>query len=185
MASLLALNGLRISEALGADIENLEQNRGHRTLFIHRQGHKTATIPLAPLTARAIALYVGERETGPIFLTATASTASTVTPQPGSCDASPSGRESTSGSRPPRYGTASSPPTSTLVFRCGTFKKPLRIPTLGQRCATTVAEDHSTGTPPTSWRPSSQAPAAEQYGRRRPSPGRRPYRSRCRICSAR
>ena len=68
LASLLALNGLRISEALGADIENLDVNRGHRTLFIHRKGHKTATIPLSPRTARALDRYIGERETGPIFM---------------------------------------------------------------------------------------------------------------------
>jgi site-specific recombinase XerD len=68
LASLLALNGLRISEALGADIDNLDVNRGHRTLFIHRKGNKTATIPLAPRTARALDLYIGERDTGPIFL---------------------------------------------------------------------------------------------------------------------
>ena len=70
LASLLALNGLRISEALGADIENLELNRGHRTLFIHRKGNKTAAIPLAPRTARAIDLYIEERSSGPIFLNA-------------------------------------------------------------------------------------------------------------------
>ena len=68
LACLLALNGLRISEALGADIDNLDVNRGHRTLFIHRKGNKTATIPLSPRTARALDLYVGERETGPLFL---------------------------------------------------------------------------------------------------------------------
>ena len=68
LACLLALNGLRISEALGADIDNLDVNRGHRTLFIHRKGNKTATIPLSPRTARALDLYIGERETGPIFL---------------------------------------------------------------------------------------------------------------------
>lgn len=68
LASLLALNGLRISEALGADIDNLDVNRGHRTLFINRKGHKTATIPLAPRTARAIDLYIDEQTTGPIFL---------------------------------------------------------------------------------------------------------------------
>ena len=44
LACLLALNGLRISEALGADIENLDFNRGHRTLFIHRKGNKTAHV---------------------------------------------------------------------------------------------------------------------------------------------
>jgi integrase/recombinase XerD len=36
LASLLALNGLRISEALGADIEDLDFERGHRTLKIVR-----------------------------------------------------------------------------------------------------------------------------------------------------
>ena len=36
--SLLALNGLRISEALNADIEALDMDRGHRTLkIVHRE----------------------------------------------------------------------------------------------------------------------------------------------------
>jgi len=68
LISLLALNGLRISEALGADIENLGMERGHRTLLVHRKGHKIVTIPLAPRTARAVDLAIGERESGPIFL---------------------------------------------------------------------------------------------------------------------
>ena len=67
---LLALNGLRISEALDADIENLDYQRGHRTLFVPRKGHKTATIPLAPRTATSLDLYIGERTSGPIFLNA-------------------------------------------------------------------------------------------------------------------
>lgn len=67
---LLALNGLLISEALGADIDNLDYQRGHRTLFVHRKGHKTATIPLAPRTATSLDLYIGERTSGPIFLNA-------------------------------------------------------------------------------------------------------------------
>lgn len=41
LASLLALNGLRISEALGADIDDLGLERGHRTLVVHRKGGKT------------------------------------------------------------------------------------------------------------------------------------------------
>ena len=68
LASLLALNGLRISEALGADIADLDFERGHRTLKIARKGGKHVTIPLAPRTSRAIDLYIGERTTGPIFL---------------------------------------------------------------------------------------------------------------------
>ena len=66
--SLLALNGLRVSEAIGADIERLGLERGHRTLTIVRKGGKIVTIPLAPRTARAVDLAVGERSEGPIFL---------------------------------------------------------------------------------------------------------------------
>lgn len=68
LACLLALNGLRVSEALNSDIEDLGLERGHRTLTITRKGGKIVTIPLAPRTARAIDLYVGERSEGPIFV---------------------------------------------------------------------------------------------------------------------
>jgi site-specific recombinase XerD len=68
LVSLLALNGLRVSEATGADIEALGLERGHRTLVITRKGGKVVTIPLAPRTARAIDLAIGERCEGPIFL---------------------------------------------------------------------------------------------------------------------
>jgi integrase/recombinase XerD len=70
LISLLALNGLRVSEATGANIEALGVERGHRTLVITRKGGKVVTIPLAPRTARAIDLAIGERSEGPIFLSA-------------------------------------------------------------------------------------------------------------------
>jgi integrase/recombinase XerD len=69
LISLLALNGLRVSEATGADIEALDTERGHRTLAVIRKGGKKAVIPLAPRTARAIDLAIGERCEGPIFTT--------------------------------------------------------------------------------------------------------------------
>jgi integrase/recombinase XerD len=65
LISLLALNGLRVSEATDADIEHLGLERGHRTLTATR---KVATVPLAPRTARAIDLAIGERTEGPVFL---------------------------------------------------------------------------------------------------------------------
>lgn len=68
LISLLAINGLRISEALGADIDKLGLERGHRTLIVLRKGGKSVTIPLAPRTARAIDLAIGERLDSPIFL---------------------------------------------------------------------------------------------------------------------
>ena len=68
LISLLALNGLRISEAIGADIEALGLQRGHRTLTVTRKGGKVVTLPLAPRTARAVDLAISERMDGPIFL---------------------------------------------------------------------------------------------------------------------
>ena len=68
LISLLALNGLRVSEATSADIEHLGLERGHRTLTITRKGGKIVTIPLAPHTARAIDLAIGEHTEGPLFL---------------------------------------------------------------------------------------------------------------------
>ena len=68
LISLLALNGLRVSEAVGADIEALGLERGHRTLTVVRKGGKVVTVPLAPRTARAVDLAIGERLSGPIFI---------------------------------------------------------------------------------------------------------------------
>ena len=70
LTSLLALNGLRVSEAIGAEIEALGLERGHRTLTVLRKGGKVVTVPLAPRTARAVDLAIGERLAGPIFLSA-------------------------------------------------------------------------------------------------------------------
>ena len=70
LISLLALNGLQVPEATGADIEHLGLEGGHRTLVITRKGGKVVTIPLAPRSARAIDLAVGERTGGPLFTAA-------------------------------------------------------------------------------------------------------------------
>ncbi len=67
---LLGLNGLRISEALGADVRDLGTERRHRVLCVRRKGGRRATVPLAPRTAEAVDRYVGERTTGPLFVTA-------------------------------------------------------------------------------------------------------------------
>jgi integrase/recombinase XerD len=68
LVSLLALNGLRVSEALGADIDALGLERGHRTLTVSREGGKVVTMPLAPRVARVLDLAIGQRLEGPIFV---------------------------------------------------------------------------------------------------------------------
>jgi hypothetical protein len=64
LITLLAMNGLRISEALNADIEHLSVERGHRTLAIVRKGGKHVTVTIAPRTSRALDLYIADRTTG-------------------------------------------------------------------------------------------------------------------------
>jgi integrase/recombinase XerD len=47
LACLLALNGLRVSEALGCDIADLGLERGHHTLKVIRKGGKEIVAPLS------------------------------------------------------------------------------------------------------------------------------------------
>jgi integrase/recombinase XerD len=68
LAALLGLNGLRVSEACGANVEDLGIERGHRTLRIVGKCNQPAVIPLVPRTARTIDLAVGERAMGPILV---------------------------------------------------------------------------------------------------------------------
>ena len=70
LISLLGLNGLRIPEALGIDINDLNVERGHRTVTVVRKGGKIVTMPLAPRVARTIDLAIGDRTRGPVFLAA-------------------------------------------------------------------------------------------------------------------
>jgi len=69
LACLLALNGLRVSEALGTNVADLGLERGHHTLEVQRKGGNTVTVPLAPRTARTVYLAIGERNEGPIIVT--------------------------------------------------------------------------------------------------------------------
>jgi len=71
LLTLLAYNGLRIGEALGARVEDLGTERGHRVLKIKRKGEKRGLPPLAAVTATAIDDYLGGRTTGPLFATKT------------------------------------------------------------------------------------------------------------------
>ena len=160
LLSLLALNGLRVSEATGANIEALGLERGHRTLTILRKGGKTVIIPLAPgphvrSTSRSANAAKGHSSSAPTV------NASTDTPPPESLDASPAQPGSPNESGPTRCATRSSPPHSMPASHSETSKKPQATPTPEPPCATTERGYRSTGTPPTSWRPSSPAPPAE------------------------
>jgi integrase/recombinase XerD len=68
LVTLLTFCGLRISEALGADVRDYGHDHGHRVLKVTRKGGKPARVPLAPPVVRALDDYIAERTTGPIFV---------------------------------------------------------------------------------------------------------------------
>lgn len=154
LISLLALNGLRVSEAIGADIEHMGLERGHRALVITRQGGKVVTIPLAPRTARAIDLAIGERTESAAVHHRRRATARPARRRPG-CQ---------TGNAPRRDSQARQPAHPAARFhhrrprcrgsRCATCRKPPPMPARAPLCATTGHGPALTGALPTSSLPS-------------------------------
>jgi integrase/recombinase XerD len=70
LVAVLTFCGLRISEALGADLRDYGHDQGHRVLRVVRKGGKAARIPLPPVVVRTLDTYLGDRTSGPIFLAA-------------------------------------------------------------------------------------------------------------------
>ncbi len=68
---LLGLDGLRVSEARSARVEDLSVERGCGVVMVTRQGGKSQTIPLAPRTAEAIDTLLDGHTTVPILSTST------------------------------------------------------------------------------------------------------------------
>jgi len=68
LVSLLTFCGLRISEALNAEVRDYGHDHGHRVLKVTRKGGKTARVALAPPVVRAIDDYLAGRTTGRIFV---------------------------------------------------------------------------------------------------------------------
>jgi len=157
LISLPALNGLRVSEATGADIEHLGLERGHRTLTVTRKDGKVVTLPLAPRTARAIDLAIGEHTDGPLFLAADGRRV----------DQHGAGRIVRTTAR--RAGITKnvtphtlrhafiSLPVSTPGCRSAMSRRQPPMRTRGRRCGMTVAAAAWAGTRPTSSPPTSQA----------------------------
>jgi site-specific recombinase XerD len=68
LAHVLVLNGLRVSEVCGLNIETMGHERGHQTIVVLGKGGTINRAPLAPATYWAIMNYIGSRIVGPVFL---------------------------------------------------------------------------------------------------------------------
>jgi integrase len=71
LVALLLHDGLRIGEALGADVSDIAQVRGHHVLNVRRKGGSRRAVALNPATYEALATYRGDRADGPLFTTRT------------------------------------------------------------------------------------------------------------------
>lgn len=65
---LLTEVGLRISEALGADVDALGEERGHRTITVVGKGRKERIVTIPPDAWHRLATYLAGRAEGPLFL---------------------------------------------------------------------------------------------------------------------
>lgn len=65
---LLLTTGLRISEAIGADIDSIGDDGGHAILNVVRKGGGRGRVPLPPAVLAAVRGLIGDRTEGPIFL---------------------------------------------------------------------------------------------------------------------
>jgi integrase/recombinase XerD len=72
LACLLLLTGLRVTEALAADVDELGTDRSHWVLVITGKGGRGRLVPLAPRTVRALFEHLDEhlngRVVGPLLL---------------------------------------------------------------------------------------------------------------------
>lgn len=59
LATLLLHTGIRISEALGANLRDLQHDTGHRVLVVTRKGGKRAKIALPAPVLDALSAYLG------------------------------------------------------------------------------------------------------------------------------
>lgn len=82
------MSGLRLSEALAADIDDLERHGAGRRLRILRRSTQVSA-PLSPETARAIDSYIGERTMGRSSWASTAPVWTACSPSPREAAGSP------------------------------------------------------------------------------------------------
>nr|WP_269330239.1 site-specific integrase [Kineosporia babensis] len=60
--------GLRATELVSLDIEDVRQHFGHVTVTVTHKGGKRQELPLSPGTGHLLSQYIGERVSGPLFV---------------------------------------------------------------------------------------------------------------------
>jgi len=151
LVSVLTFCGLRISEALGADVRDYGHDHGHRVLKVTRKGGKSARVALAPTVVRALDTYLEGRTDRPIFLATNGRDRygyTTAYEQLGRlCRVAGLPAGVTPHSLRHSYATES----LAWALRCRTSKTRSAMPTPALRGGTTAAATTSTAPPTTCW----------------------------------
>jgi integrase/recombinase XerD len=66
---LLYTTGLRVDGILGADVDDVGYDRGHRVLTVRLKGGTRSKVVLAPMAVHALEIYLAGRAEGPLFTT--------------------------------------------------------------------------------------------------------------------
>ena len=69
LTALLLFTGVRVSEAINADLDDVRDVRGHHVLRVNGKGNRPRTVPLPPPVRHALDEYTRERAEGAMFTT--------------------------------------------------------------------------------------------------------------------
>lgn len=69
LVCLLYFLGLRIDQVLSLNIEDFGYDRGYLTITLRKKGGGMERNPLPPIVVDAVFSYIGDRKTGPLFIT--------------------------------------------------------------------------------------------------------------------
>jgi site-specific recombinase XerD len=69
VVTVLMLTGIRNSELVMSNVEDLGRDRGHFTLDVVRKGGARQRIPLSPAAVAAVQAYLAGRDSGPLVVT--------------------------------------------------------------------------------------------------------------------
>ena len=148
---LLTFCGLRISEALGADVRDYGHEHGHQVPKVTRKGGKAARVALAPPVVRFIDAYLDGRTSGAIFRSGGSEDRWATRWPTSNWGGSAEMLACQLGSHRTACGTPTRLSHYDWVLLCRTYRTPLATPIQGLRGATTAVVTTSTGPPTTCW----------------------------------
>jgi len=151
LVSVLIFCGLRISEALGADVRDYSHDQGHRVLKVTRKGGKAGRVALAPQSSEASTPTSRSAPADRCSSHGTAPPATRIAARTSSWPVSAAPLASRPASRPTACATPTPPSPCTWALHCRTSRTRSVTLTRAPPGDTTATATDSTGPPTTCW----------------------------------